>query len=166
MFGKGDFQGGRDDSGIHAEIRSGRQGGAGHRRLARHRARLRAGLRRLRRRHDRRRAQALPTARRLSPKSKRIGRRALAVRDGSHRSRYGANSRRRGARRLRPHRRAGQQCRRRAGKPGRERHRGRFRLHRQRQPQGHVLHHAGGGETDDRAEIRAHHQHQLAGRHA
>ena len=32
------------------------------------------------------------------------------------------------------------------------------------QPQGHVLHHPGGGEADDRAKIRADHQHQLAGR--
>ena len=32
------------------------------------------------------------------------------------------------------------------------------------QPQGHLLHHPGGGEADDRAEIGPHHQHQLAGR--
>jgi NAD(P)-dependent dehydrogenase (short-subunit alcohol dehydrogenase family) len=30
---------------------------------------------------------------------------------------------------------------------------------------GHVLHHPGGGKADDRPEIRAHHQYQLAGRH-
>jgi hypothetical protein len=41
------YQGGFDD-GLHAKIRSGRKGGTGDRRLARHRPRLRAGLRRLR----------------------------------------------------------------------------------------------------------------------
>ncbi len=46
----------------------------------------------------------------------------------------------------------------------RGRHRGRLRLHGEHQPQGHLLHHQAVAKPTIAAEIRPHHQYQLAGR--
>ncbi len=109
-----------------------------------------------RRRHARRRAQASATAK--APRCRNRVTRSAA----RWPSRWtlptlslGAQGRRQGQQAFRPHRRPGQQCRHRPRKPRRGRHRGGFRLHGEHQPQGHLLHHPGGGEADDRPEIRA-----------
>ena len=115
------------------------------------------------RRRDRRRAQG-GRRRCAGRRDREPGRPGAGGANGPDRPRHDAERSRHRTQGVRPHRRAGQQCRPRPREPGGERHRGRFRPHRRRQPQGHFLHHAGCRQADDRPKIRTHHQHQLAGR--
>ena len=93
-----------------------------------------------------------------------MGRRALPLQMDMERLDEIRERHRRGACAFRAHRHSGQQCRRQPGKPRRRRAGEGLRLHGAGQPQGHVLRQPGGRPADDRATLRPHHQHELAGR--
>ena len=134
----------------------------GHRRLARHRPRHGAGLRRRGCGHrllpSRRRGQGRRDRRR-DPRA-RPARPAPLGRRRRHRRRTGLC--RRGGARSRADRHPVQQCRHQHPQAVRGLHRGGVRPDRRRAPQGHVLHGPGGLPGDGGARTRLHHQRGLA----